>query len=105
MANSTQAAETLALQEGSERCYALKVFLSELVGQHEYPISIYTDSKSLAESVLSTDTLRDNRHNMDMAGLREMLEKEEIKRIHWIPTQQQLADCLTKKGASSSYKH
>ena len=38
---------------------------------------------------------------MDMAGLREMLEKEEIKRIQRIPTQQQLADCLTKKGTSS----
>ena len=38
---------------------------------------------------------------MDMAGLREMLEKEEIGRIQSIPTQQQLADCLTKKGRSS----
>ena len=56
---STPAAETLALQEGSEHCYALKTFLSELVGQHEFPISIYTDSKSFAESLLSTNTLRD----------------------------------------------
>ena len=101
MVKSTLAAETFALLEGSERCYALKAFLSEPVGQHEFPISIYTDSKSLAESLLSTNNLKDKHLNKDMAGLREMLEKEEIKRIQWIPTQQQLADCLTKKDASS----
>ena len=101
MVKSTLAAETLALQEGSEHCYAWKAFLSELVGQHEFPISIYTDSKSLAKSLLSTNTLRDKCLNMDLTGLCEMLEKEEIKRIQWIPTEQQLADCLTKKGTSS----
>ena len=84
------------MQEGSKHCYALKAFLLELVGQHEFPISIYID-----ESVLSTNTLRDKCLNMDMAGLHEMLEKEEIKKIQGIPTQQQLVDCLTKKGASS----
>ena len=36
-----------------------------------------------------------------MVSLCEMLEKEEIKRIQWIPTQQQLADCLVRKGVSS----
>ena len=96
--NSTLAAETLALQEG---CYALKPFLSELVGQHELPISIYTDNKSLAESLLSTNILRDKHLDMDMTGLCEMLGREEIKRIQWIPTKLQLADCLTKKGVSS----
>ena len=32
--------------------------------------------------------------------MREMLEKKEIANIEWVPTEQ-LADCLTKKGASS----
>ena len=59
MVKSTPAAETLALQEGSEHCYPLMAFLSDLVGQHEFPISIYMDIKSPAESVLSTNTLRD----------------------------------------------
>ena len=36
-----------------------------------------------------------------MAGPRVMLEEEEIKKIQCIPTQQQLADCLTKQRASS----
>ena len=75
MVKSALAAETLALQEGSEHCYALKAFLPELVGQHEFPISVYTDSKSLAESLLSTNTLRDKCLNMDMAGLHEMFLK------------------------------
>ena len=72
---SSPAAGTLALQEGSEHCYALKAFFPELVGQHDFPIGIYTDSKSRAECVLSTNTLRNKRLNMDVAGLHEMLEK------------------------------
>ena len=99
---STLVAETLALQEGLEKWNVLKAFLSQLVGQHEFPISIYTDSKSLAKSVLSTNTVEHECLNMDIDGQSELLEKEEIKRIQWIPTPQELADCLTKKGKSSN---
>ena len=79
IATNKQAYETLTLQEGSEHCYTLKAFLSELVGQLEFPISIYTDSKSLAKSLLSTNTIRDKRLNMDMASLCEMLKKKKLR--------------------------
>jgi hypothetical protein len=33
--------------------------------------------------------------------MREMVEKKEVAKVEWVSTEKQLADCLTKKGASS----
>ena len=38
---------------------------------------------------------------MEMAILREMLERNEIAEISWVPTYTQIAHSLTKKGAPS----
>ena len=38
---------------------------------------------------------------MEMAILREMLERKEITEISWVPTDTQIADSLTKKGVPS----
>ena len=39
---------------------------------------------------------------MDICVLREMIEKKEISDINWADSASQLADCLTKLGASSA---
>ena len=38
---------------------------------------------------------------MEMAFLREMLERKEIAEISWVPTNRQITHSLTKKGAPS----
>lgn len=37
---------------------------------------------------------------MDTARLREMVAMKEID-LHWVPSEKQLADCMTKRGAAS----
>ena len=44
--------------------------------------------------------LKDKRLLVDMSALREMNERNECK-FFWIPTDQQIADSLTKAGASN----
>ena len=39
---------------------------------------------------------------IDIALLQEKLLKKEISRIKWIASHEQIADCLTKQGASTN---
>ena len=48
-----------------------------------------------------TNVILDKRLRVDIAALREMHEKNEFM-LHWIECSQQLADALTKKGASKT---
>ena len=49
---------------------------------------------------LSYATLSDKRLRVDIARLRQMVERREIDGT-WVEGNRQIADCLTKKGASS----
>ena len=45
---------------------------------------------------MSTNSVAERRLRIDIAILKEMLEKTEIESIIWVPTNLQLADVLTK---------
>ena len=47
-----------------------------------------------------TKLIGDSRLRVDIARLREMISLKEIK-MKWVPGSLQLADALTKKGAST----
>jgi hypothetical protein len=95
---STEAAEALALQEGAELAFVTQSFMNELTGVL-VPITLRTDNKSLWQNIHSTKQLSDERLQIDISIMREMVEKKEV--VKWVSTEKQLADCLTKKGASS----
>ena len=100
---STLAAECLALQEASETAFYLKTILAEILGVdvEQIKIECYTDNKSLKESLHSTRTLEEKRLILDEAILKDMIQKGEIHKVHWIESQLQIADPLTKGTASS----
>ena len=97
---STEAAEALALQEGAELAFVTQSFMNELTGVL-VPITLRTDNKSLWQNIHSTKQLSDERLQIDISIMREMVEKNEVAKVEWVSTEKQLADCLTKKGASS----
>ena len=98
---STLAAETLALQEGAEHCYVISSFLKEVAGiSNGFPITIYTDNESLDNNLKTSNVVTEKRLNMDLMIIRDMLERHEIHTVEWVPKEDQLADSLTKKGAS-----
>jgi hypothetical protein len=99
---STLAAETLAMQEGAEQSYVIASFLKELTGVDTgFPITIRTDNDSLDNNLKTTNVVTEKRLNLDLMIIREMLEKRELDLVEWVPKEEQLADSLTKKGASS----
>ena len=43
---------------------------------------------------------QERRLRVDLSIIKEMLAKEELLQLSWIPSSDQLADCLTKNGAN-----
>ena len=100
---SSTAAETLALNEVLSEITFIKALLSELIGSvaNDIPVNLYTDSKNVSNSVDSTSMVDDPRLCVEIACLKESLEKGEITSLVRVDSDIMLANCMTKKGASS----
>ena len=63
-------------------------------------IHCFVDNKSVVESLLSGKEVEGRLSRIDMAAIEEMVERKQIS-VSWVGTSNQLADCLTKRGAST----
>ena len=68
---------------------------------NELPVVVHIDNKSLHENLHSTKQVREKRRRIDMAEIRRTLNADDIQRIIWLPTELQLANDLTKRGAKT----
>lgn len=59
-----------------------------------------TDNHSLYDALKSTKQVTEKRLRLDISGIKELIQNKIIKMVLWSETKAQLADCLTKKGAS-----
>lgn len=102
---STIAAEALSLLEGLEASYYYRKMIENMLGlaHKTIDISAYTDNKSVVEAVYSTKMVDDKRLRVDIAAIRELLQRNEISDIRWCPGSAQLADCMTKQGSPGYY--
>ena len=101
---STLAAETMALIEGLEECLYLKHLLCEIkVFNNQSPIIAYTDNLGLKEALYSTKLVDDKQTRIDIAAIQEMLKLSKVKQVNWVSTGKQLANALTKRGASTEF--
>ena len=100
---SILAAETLPLSDAVNDGIYISEIVSELLFNvtKSLPIEIYTDSISLFDAIKSKKNVLEKRLRNDIAMLREMFEWKIITNIHNITTKNQLANALTKKGAST----
>ena len=48
----------------------------------------------------SSTKVEDQRLQIDICVLRDMLSSKELSKICWVPTKYQIANCLSKTGAS-----
>ena len=100
---SSTAAETLALNDVISEVLFTKSILGEIFGEKtgQIPVNLYTDSKNVQKAVNSTSMVEDPRLRLDIACLRESLEKGEVSTLKRVTSKEMLANCLTKQGASS----
>ncbi len=99
---STLAAEALSLVDGLENAIYLRRLISELTGKAADSIKIkaITDNRSCVDAVMSTSLIDDKRLRIEIGMLKCMLKERVINQIKWVKGAEQLADCLTKRGAS-----
>ena len=100
---STLAAEMLSLQEALEDGIYIRKIVTTLLNQPEatIPIIAYVDNKSVVQSISSTKLVDDRRLRVDIAAIKQSLGRSEIRDVIWICGEDQLANCMTKRGASS----
>jgi len=101
---STIAAEALSLLEGCEDAIYLKDFIVNLLGcsSDVCPVYAIVDNKSVVDALGSTRLVDDKRLRLDISAIQQAVERKEITQVKWCPGEHQLANCLTKKGASSA---
>lgn len=63
------------------------------------PIVCLTDCYSLKDAILSTKQVAEKTLRIEINSIRELLQQKQISEVKWIESENQLADCLTKKGA------
>ena len=97
---STLAAEASALAEGAERAIYIAKKIEEMTKGTQIQIHCFVDNKSVVESLLSGKEVEGRLSRIDMAAIEEMVERKQIS-VSWVGTSNQLADCLTKRGAST----
>ena len=96
---STIAAECLIFQEGLESAVFYRKFLEEMT-EIQFPVIAYADNKCVIESLKSTKLVHDKRLRIDIAAVSGSLKTGEITEIRWCAGKKQLANCMTKRGAS-----
>ena len=102
---SVKSAETRALEDGLDDAVHTARLLSEtykgsidLKKPEQIPVIAKTDSKSLWESIHNSRQCEEKMLRNTIAGIKELLELRMLDSVDWVSTDDQLADCLTKKG-------
>lgn len=104
IARSSLTAETLALSEALDYSVYINNMYSEILfnNKKRFKIEVKTDNKSLVDSLKSNKTVHEKRLRIEISMIKEMINKKQIHAVNWIKADCQLADSLTKIGASTS---
>ena len=100
---STFEAETLALAEALDEAFVLRHQILQMMGLPDEMLKIeaFSDCNDCVEAVHSTKQVngaKRDRARLDLAKIKQMLERGEVDTVSWVPTDYQLADPLTKRG-------
>ena len=95
---STLASETLAVVEAVDAARLIQLQVQEMFSVSP-DIRVFTDSKSLHQTVHTSKILVDKSMRIIISYLRQFVNRGEIS-MTWIDTNNQLADPLTKLGAA-----
>ena len=99
---SSTSAEMLALLDGCDTAFLMSKLVSEVYTGNRtssIPIECYVDNRNLHDAAYGTTPITDQYSLVDLSIIRERIKSSEIK-VKWIHSRKQLADVLTKKGAS-----
>ena len=93
----------MSLLSGLKEAIYLREVIEEIFNLKEkaVPVKAIVDNKSTVDAIHSTAPVEDKKLRRDVARIKQMLNMMEIKSVSWCPGREQLADCMTKRTASS----
>ena len=101
---SSLSAETLGMSECLDSVIFISMLYKELTFGHakkgEIGITLITDSKSVIDGLKSSKPVSEKRLRFDINSVKEALQENQLQCVKWVDTKKQLADSLTKQGAS-----
>ena len=104
--HSAFAAETLGCTDGFADVIYTRQLLNEILFNDPYsrmiPAFSFVDNMQLFDQILSTKQSSDKRMRLDISELQDSVKSGEIENVVWVPTEEMLADCLTKRGADNT---
>ena len=107
---SVKGAETRALENALDDAVNVARLVKEIYNgkidlkkPDQIPVQAYTDSKSLWESIHNTRQCEEKLLRNAIASIKELVELKMVKDVTWVPTDKQLADCMTKKGKKADW--
>ena len=103
VARSTLTAETLAMTDAMDTGVYVANLYTELMSQgQEFRLSIVliTDGQSLFEAIKSNKSVQEKRLRVEISAIKEAIRDGQVEEVKWVNAEKQLADCLTKRGAS-----
>ena len=103
---STYDAETLALAAALEEGIFIKEQLTTMlgIGKEDILIEAYCDCNDSVAAITANKPLPNKQNRLaalEIARIKEMIELKMINSVTWCPSAQQLADTMTKRGAST----
>ena len=69
----------------------------------QLPVTCATDNKSLWENIHNSRQCEEKLLRNSIASLKQLIDFKMIEDVLWVPTNEQLADCLTKKGNNAKW--
>ena len=107
---SVKSAETRALEEAADDGINLARVISEvykgkvnLKEPEQIPVIALTDSKSLWESLHNNRQCEEKLLRNSIASMKELIALKMMEDVLWVPTDMQLADCMTKHAKKSDW--
>merc|ERR1712240_146165 len=101
---STLASEALALADGVDCVLSIAMLLNELLfddfDANKIPIKCYVDNNDLYQAIYSKKHVTKRRLRIEINSFKQLIENKDIVSINWIKTEKQIANVLTKNGAS-----
>ena len=101
--NSTLSSECLAAVDAINAAFLFREMFYEILKNCVIKIRLITDNKSLMENASSLTLLEDKRLRIEMGILRESIQNGDVEKIVWISSKDNIANSLTKQGASARY--
>ena len=96
---SVFAAELYSLSEGLSEVILIRHFIQEITNR-VIPISVWTDSRQVFDAVTKVSSQpRDKKTILELREVQDWINREQVD-LQWIPSKENPADALTKKGVS-----